>query len=145
MIDATPVTEPLSKHAQVSKEIEEELLASLALSNAQSTNATIVLTKRDSSGKLLAGVSGITSYGWLLVKLLWVHEDHRKTGVGRTLMLEAESRAKELGCHGAWLDSSSSAARDFYVRLGYSEFGRLSNGPDHEPAQHRRWFMKKTL
>jgi len=71
----------------VSKDIEDALLASLALSNAQTTNTTIVLTKRDPSGQLLAGVSGITSYGWLLVKLLWVHEDHRKTGVGRTLML----------------------------------------------------------
>ena len=145
MIDATPVTEPLSKHAQVSKELEEELLASLALSNAQSTNATIVLTKRDTSGKLLAGVSGSTSYGWLLVKLLWVHEELRRTGIGRTLIREAEDQARAMGCHGAWLDTSSEAARDFYVHLGYSEFGRLSNSPDHEPAQHRRWFMKKAL
>ena len=145
MIDATTVTEPLSKHAEVSKDIEEALLASLAQSNAQATNATIVLSKRDPSGKLLAGVSGSTSYGWLLVKVLWVHEELRSSGIGRTLMREAEDQAKAVGCHGAGVDTSSEAARDFYIRLGYSEFGQLGNGPDRAPEQHRRWFLKKAL
>ncbi|MEM8569368.1 MAG: GNAT family N-acetyltransferase [Pseudomonadota bacterium] len=139
------VSEPNSAHSEVAKEIEENLLASLAEVNTQSTNATIVLSRRSPIGKLVAGVSGATSYGWFLVKLLWVHEDQRGTGIGRTLMLEAEEQARALSCHGAWLDTSNREARAFYLHLGYSDFGLLSNAPDHEPAGHCRWFMKKSL
>ncbi len=145
MTNSETLMEPTSAHADVSKEIEENLLASLAVLNTQSRNSTIVLSKRDSAGSLLAGVSGSTSYGWFLVKLLWVHGDLRGTGVGKTLMLEAEKRARILGCHGAWLDTSNREAREFYLRLGYSDFGVLSNAPGSEPVGHRRWFMKKSL
>ena len=136
---------PVPAHSDVTKEIEENLLDSLARLNHQSTNSTIVLTRRDPAGALLAGVSGSTSYGWFLVKLMWVHEDLRRTGVGKVLMLEAEERARALGCHGVWLDTSNREAREFYIRLGYSEFGSLSNAPENEPVDHRRRFMKKSL
>lgn len=145
MINLVTLMEPTSTHADVSKEIEENLLASLAVLNTQSVSSTIVLSKRDTAGSLLAGVSGSTSYGWFLVKLLWVHEELRGTGVGKTLMFEAEQRAKILGCHGAWLDTSNQEAREFYLRLGYSDFGVLSNAQGNGPVGHRRWFMKKSL
>ena len=145
MTKSDTLVEPNSVHADVSQEIEENLLASLAVLNSQSMNSTIVLTKRDSGGKLLAGVSGTTSYGWFLVKLLWVHEEHRRTGVGKTLVQEAEQRAKALGSHGAWLDTSNPKAHEFYLRLGYSDFGKLNNPPGNEPLGHCRWFMKKVL
>ncbi len=145
MTSSMTLMEPLSTHSDVSKEIETNLLASLAGLNTQSTNSSIVFSKRDSAGKLMAGVSGSTSYGWFLVKLLWVHEDLRGTGVGKMLMLDAEERAKTLRCHGAWLDTSNQEAREFYLRLGYSDFGLLSNAPGNEPVGHRRWFMKKSL
>lgn len=145
MINLATLTAPTSAHTDVSKEIEENLLASLAVLNAQSVNSTIVLSKRDTAGSLLAGVSGSTSYGWFLVKLLWVHEELRGSGVGKTLMLETEQRAKFLGCHGVWLDTSNQEAREFYLRLGYSDFGVLSNTQGSEPVGHRRWFMKKSL
>lgn len=145
MTNSETLTEPKSAHLHVSKEIEENLLASIAELNAQSTNSTIVLAKRDTAGKLVAGVSGSTSYGWLLVKLLWVHKELRGTGIGKQLMLEAEEHAKAVGCHGAWLDTSNRKARAFYHHLGYSDFGLLSNAPDNEPTGHCRWFMKKSL
>ncbi len=145
MTTSMTLAEPVSAHSDVTKEIEKKLLASLAELNAQSTNATIVLSRRDSLGKLVAGVSGSTSYGWFLVKLLWVHEDLRGTGIGKMLMLEAEERAKALGCHGAWLDTSNIEAREFYLHLGYSDFGLLSNTPGDEPEGHHRWFMNKSL
>ncbi|WP_299637056.1 GNAT family N-acetyltransferase [uncultured Ruegeria sp.] len=145
MANSKTLIEPVSAHSVVTKEIEDNLLASLAGLNAQSTNATIVLSRRDPVGKLVAGVSGSTSYGWYLVKLLWVHEDLRGTGIGKTLMLEAEERARALGCHSAWLDTSNREAREFYLRIGYSEFGSLSNPPGNDPEGHCRWFMEKAL
>jgi GNAT superfamily N-acetyltransferase len=136
---------PKDTHADVAQEIETCLLSSLAQLNTQSTNTIVVLVKRDRSGRLIAGVSGSTSYGWLLVKLLWVTETARGQGLGRDLMQAAEERALELGCHGIWLDTSNPLARQFYLGIGYTDFGVLKNDEDHTPPDHCRWFMKKML
>jgi hypothetical protein len=53
---------------------------------------------------------------------------------------QAEGRARERGCHSAWLDTFSFQARGFYEKLGYEEFGRLEYPPDHY-----RHFMRKRL
>lgn len=145
MTETTISIEPNSDRAEVSARLEERLLDTLANLNTQTTNATIVLSARDTAGALVGGVSGATSYGWLLVKLLWVSEDLRGMGIGKRLMLEAEEHARGVGCHGAWLDTSSAKARAFYVGLGYRDFGVLENGAGKDPVDHSRWFMKKSL
>ncbi|HEY1259750.1 MAG TPA: GNAT family N-acetyltransferase [Stellaceae bacterium] len=90
--------------------------------------------------KIVAGLAGETYCGWLFVKYLWVSEGLRGRGVGRELILRAESCARALGCHSAWLDTFSFQARGFYEKLGYSEFGRL----DYPPG-HSRHFLQKRL
>jgi GNAT superfamily N-acetyltransferase len=89
---------------------------------------------------IVAGLSGETYCGWLVVKYLWVRDDLRRCGVGRELMAQAEARATERGCHSAWLDTFGFQARGFYEKLGYVEFGTL----DYLPM-HKRHFMKKLL
>jgi GNAT superfamily N-acetyltransferase len=89
---------------------------------------------------IVAGLAGETYGGWLFVKLLWVRDDLRARGIGRELMVQAEKRAIERGCHAAWLDTFSFQARDFYEKLGYEEFGALDYAP-----RHKRYFMKKRL
>ena len=145
MTRATISTVSPAHHAAVGREIERRLLLSLAKLNAQSTNTTVVMTAESDDGQLIGGVLGSTSYGWFLVKVLWVSEDHRNAGIGRNLMVSAEEQAREMGCHSAWLDTSNPHARDFYLRLGYSDFGCLENGSNHEPVEHHRWFMQKKL
>jgi GNAT superfamily N-acetyltransferase len=86
-----------------------------------------------------------TSYGWLLVKMLWVDRAWRRTGVGTRLMAAAEEKGREIGCHAGWLDTSSAEARAFYLRLGYTVFGTLENEGGDVPAGHTRWFMRKRL
>jgi GNAT superfamily N-acetyltransferase len=88
---------------------------------------------------------GSTSYGWLLVKMLWVAEELRGQGFGARLMTQAEIIARSRGCHGAWLDTSSARAERFYTRLGYEPFGILINGPGQQPQGHRRAFLAKRL
>jgi GNAT superfamily N-acetyltransferase len=89
---------------------------------------------------IVAGLSGETYCGWLVIKYLWVRDDLRRRGVGRRLMAYAEARAVERGCHAAWLDTFSFQARAFYEKLGYEEFGTLDY-----PPMHKRHFMKKLL
>lgn len=133
------------ERSQVANAIETVLLASLARLNTQAENDTFVLVRKGERGALAGGVTGSTSYGWLLIKTLWVDEMHRGGGLGKQLVLAAEGRAREIGCHSAWLDTSSETARSFYSHLGYSDFGVLANEKDQPPTDHCRWFMKKAL
>jgi GNAT superfamily N-acetyltransferase len=125
--------------------IEARLLADLRALLPQRDSVAVVLGAHDGDGRLIGGVTGGTSYGWLLVKVLWVDEAHRGRGIGARLLAAAEDRARALGCHAAWLDSSNPAAVDFYERRGYRAFGRLDNGPGREPATHSRVFLCKDL
>ncbi|KUR70668.1 GCN5 family acetyltransferase [Novosphingobium sp. FSW06-99] len=87
------------------------------------------------------GLWGRISYDWLFVELLAVPEAARGTGLGRQLMDQAETIAREAGCTGIWLDTYEFQARGFYEKLGFTLFGTL---PDH-PVGQSRFFMMKRL
>lgn len=127
----------------LSRLIETELLKSLRTGAPQAVNAGFVLAARDAGDILQGGLTASTSYGWLLIKTLWVRAECRSQGVGRSLMREAEARGRAMGCHGAWLDTSSADAKRFYEKLGYEPFGVLTNEGDRKPQPHSRWFMKR--
>ncbi len=95
---------------------------------------------RDEGGEILAGLVGSTYAGWLFVADLWVHADLRRRGIGTQLLELAESRAVELGCHSAMLDTFSFQGPAFYPRFGYRVYGALDY-----PPNHRRYFLWKSL
>lgn len=137
-----PVNSPVQTNA---KDIETAMLADLAQINEQSLNLPLVFTRHCPDGHLIGGVTGSTSYGWLLVKTLWVHHAHRSQGMAQSLMAQIETKAATLDCHSAWLDTSNSNARKFYERQGYMIFGCLENTTAQAPIGHARWFMRKTF
>ncbi len=134
-----------SNQDAVSEAIEARLLASLAETSEQSNNGSFVLAIHDDAGGLIGGLTGRTSYGWLLIKTLWVDAQYRRTGLGSRLVSEGENRGQALGCHSAWLDTSNQQAYEFYTALGYDVFGEISNRDGQSPLGHKRWFMKKPL
>ncbi|MDE2786962.1 MAG: GNAT family N-acetyltransferase [Chloroflexota bacterium] len=91
------------------------------------------------SDRVVAGIDGAAYWGKLHVRLLWVHPDHQSEGLGSRLMDWAEERGKELGCTSAMVDTMSFQAADFYVKLGYRQFG-LSEG--YEGGASRHYFEK---
>ncbi len=127
------------------EQIEQKLLESLQIENEQALNSQFTLVAKSSNEDIVGGLSASSSYGWLLIKTLWVHHAQRGKGIGSKLMQEAETRAAQIGCHAMWLDTSSPSANDFYKRLGFEEFGKLENGEGQFPEAHRRWFLKKML
>ena len=127
------------------EEVERNLVAALRRNVPPSDAKPLTLVARDLQGIVIGGLTGSTSYGWLLVKMLWVAEELRCQGFGARLMMEAETIARSRGCHGAWLDTSSVRAERFYIRLGYEPFGILANGPGEQPQGHRRAFLAKRL
>ena len=126
----------------VAIDIETALLADLQQSAPQGRNETITLSVNATDGRLVAGLVGSTSYGWLLIKMLWVADERRRQGYGRALVLNAFNHAKSLGCHSAWLDTSNRDAMQFYRALEFTVFGNIENSGPQEPAGHQRWFLK---
>lgn len=125
--------------------VENALLETLRNELPQSTNSSFVLTLKDDADAIVGGLSASTSYGWLLIKVLWVKDVYRGRGLGRQLVEAAERKAGDLHCHSAWLDTSHPEAMRFYTSLGYEVFGQLSNAGRQVPTDHKRWFMQKQL
>ena len=135
----------LTQEADFADEIEAKLLCELRNKSTQSENAAFSLALNDVSGATLGGLSASTAYGWLLIKVLFVEPPARGQGYGRDLIDAALSRAKELGCHSAWLDTSDAAAQHFYLSQGFVTFGALANELNQAPMGHQRWFMKRVI
>jgi ribosomal protein S18 acetylase RimI-like enzyme len=96
---------------------------------------------RDDEERVIGGVTAKTYWEYLEIQFLWVHEDHRDGGLGSKLIVAAEAEAWSRGCKHAFLDTLSFQALGFYRKLGYSEFGRLSEFS----GRHERHFLRKVL
>jgi GNAT superfamily N-acetyltransferase len=125
-------------------EIENRLIEALRQNVPPNDSESLIMVAREGPA-LIGGFVGSTSYGWLLVKVLWVAEQVRRRGLGSRLMIQAEALARARGCHDAWLDTSSADAERFYTRLGYKQFGVLQNAEGEPPHGHCRVFLAKRL
>ena len=99
------------------------------------------IVARDGEGKMVAGLKGVTGWGWLYVIVLWVEQSQRGRGLGTKLMDEAEREAIARGCGNACLSSYSFQAPEFYRRRGYEVFGELVNYPRGQSM----FFLRKRL
>ncbi len=101
----------------------------------------VTLLARAPDGTARGGLLGLTFWGWLFIDWLWLSRDLRGKGVGSELLQRAEAIARERGCKQVYTDTFSFQAPDFWLRNGYTEFGRLEG----MPAGHARVWFKKTL
>jgi GNAT superfamily N-acetyltransferase len=101
----------------------------------------VAILVSDEDGASEGGLWGRIGYDWLFVELLVVPEAARGMGLGRQLMQQAETIARQAGCAGIWLDTYEFQARGFYEKLGYTLFGTL----DDHPIGQRRFFLQKRL
>ena len=92
-------------------------------------------------GEVIGGIIGGTYWGWMYIDILWVHENHRKKGIGTKLLLAAEAEAVCRGCHHAHVDTMSWQAPKFYQKHGYEAVGIL---PDI-PNGHQKYLLMKAL
>ncbi|MBB6434032.1 GNAT family N-acetyltransferase [Streptomyces candidus] len=90
----------------------------------------------DDRGELVGGLTGSTWGGLCSVDMLWVREDARHAGWGRTLMRAAEEEALRRGCEGVAVSSFTFQAPDFYRGLGYAETGRTPGIPGGNEDVH---------
>lgn len=109
-----------------------------ALTDGDSSFAVFL---RGADGRILGGIIARAGRGWLKIGTMWVDELARGQGFGRQLMERVEAEGVRRGCHGAYLDTFSFQAPEFYQKLGYEIFGTLEAFPD----EHKRFFMRKSL
>ena len=91
-------------------------------------------------GVLLGGMLGRTLRGWLYIEKLALPQAELGRGLGQRMMAMAEAEAARRGCVGAFLNTDEFMAPDFYRKLGYQEFGRLTH---EDPRLTRIWFSKR--
>ena len=104
-------------------------------------HAPLNIVEYDGCGNIIGGILGGTYWGWLYVDILWVHENHRRSGIGSKLLAEAEKEAKSRGCHHVHLDTMSWQAPDFYKKHGYTVVGIL-----HDiPKGNQKYLLMKEL
>ena len=102
---------------------------------------SLAVVVRDTPGKLVAGISGYTAWGWLYVQWLWVDEVQRGQGLAGQMLTAAEAEARTRGCHGSYIDTFNPVALKIYQRAGYLPFGTLADFP----IGRTRTFVQKRL
>ncbi|MCY1744562.1 GNAT family N-acetyltransferase [Ensifer sp. SL37] len=85
------------------------------------------------------GLYATDGYGWAFIRYLAVPEQYRGQGLGRRLIEQAETIARQRGYVGLWLDTFEFQARPFYEKLGFEVFGELEGGD----GAIARYFLKK--
>ncbi len=133
------IEQEANPESAVIDEIEKSLQAYNFAAAGIHDREILLLTGRDNNGVLQAGLKGLMGWNWLFVAMLWVSESYRGKGYGSMLLRQAEDLARVYGCKGAFLDTHSFQAPDFYQKHGYKEFGRLENFP---PGHSRIYFSK---
>lgn len=100
-----------------------------------------VLLSDESDGPVTGGIYGYQLFDWLFIQYLSVPTTLQGQGIGRELMVRAETWARMRGLAGIWLDTFAFQARPFYEQLGFSVFGTIEN----HPRGSRRYFLQKRL
>lgn len=95
---------------------------------------------RDSEGVVIGGVlGGIGSFKGLEIRILWVSEEYRKSGLGSKMLNHIENVAIDKGATISMLDTFDFQAEGFYIKNGYSVFGEIHDFP----KGHRRIYLSK--
>jgi len=107
-----------------------------------SNNTTLdVLVRDDSSGEVLGGLLGHTSYRLLFLDVFYLPEELRGAGLGSRIIALAEEEARRRGCTAAFVYTVTFQAPGFYERYGYRRFGEVVCPPDAAT----RIFLRKAL
>jgi GNAT superfamily N-acetyltransferase len=96
----------------------------------------VKLVLKEPSGRLIGGATGYTTINNLILECLWVDEAYRGLGLGRRLLTEAETKAKNEGCIACQTMSLSFQAPGFFQKMGYQVYGVSDSYPEPVIESH---------
>jgi ribosomal protein S18 acetylase RimI-like enzyme len=91
------------------------------------------LSVSDQEGRPFGGLIAEIVWDWMQIKLMWVDESQRKSGVGSALLAKAEADAKAKGLTGLYTWTHDWQAPAFYEKCGFERFVVL---PDFPKGHH---------
>lgn len=100
----------------------------------------VVLSARDSKGRVLGGLILQSYWKESYIELLWLTQRARGAGLGESLIKEAERRARARGSSLIHLNTYSFQAPGFYARQGYRRFGSFAGSPQ---GASRYFYVKR--
>jgi GNAT superfamily N-acetyltransferase len=125
----SPTTTVGKADAALDERLNEELDRFNADANPDVDPAQELTVRVEQDGELIAGLSGWTWGQAAGVAMTWVHEEHRRAGLGVRLMAAFEEEARKRGCRHVFVTSFTFQAPGFYQRLGYEEIFRWESVP----------------
>ena len=130
-----------NEYMQVARAIYKFNMANLPANSSDNMTSLNFVIKDDR--KVIGGAFGkILLCNCLSVEVLWVDPQYRNKDYGTQLMLKLEDAARKLGSRLSIVDTFDFQARDFYIKLGYIEFGVLEDCPC---PGNIRYYLKKVL
>jgi GNAT superfamily N-acetyltransferase len=100
-----------------------------------------VLVRHPESGEVVGGASGRSSLGLLFLDLFFLPQELRGQGIGTRVLRSFEEEGRRRGCRSAVLYTISFQAPEFYMRHGWTVFGKIPCDP---PGTYRV-FLSKSL
>ncbi|MRX27000.1 GNAT family N-acetyltransferase [Kangiella sp. HZ709] len=104
-------------------------------------NEPVSLYYKDENGEIIAGLTGKTQWGSLLIEILWVHQNYRSRSLGAKLLAKAESIAQERKCQTMVVETMGFQAKAFYQKNDFKVFGAVEN----TNPKLNCFYMKKDL
>jgi GNAT superfamily N-acetyltransferase len=99
------------------------------------------LTLKTDDGEVVGGLRSRAIYQCLTIDHIWVNEQFRKIGYGRSLLWIAERLARKEGCISANTSTYSFQAHGFYEKYGYKTVGVF----EEYPNDIKKFFLEKKL
>jgi GNAT superfamily N-acetyltransferase len=131
-----PVTDDPEFDARLSERLNDFNYAA----TGRTDGADLAFLAED-AGEMTGGLSGYTWAGIAEVKVLWVRDDRRGSGLGRELMSAAIAEARARGCQLMFLSTHSFQARGFYEKLGFECVATVAD----KPLGHAEHWMRLEL
>lgn len=120
--------------------IEQQLEQYDAQFVASEEAAYICLGAKDGDAVIGGVFATMTAYRIMYISIMYVAEEYRRQGIGRSLLVELEKQAKKLGARYIRLDTFNWQGCDFYKALSYEEIGCYQSDEGHF-SEH--FFLKR--
>ncbi len=113
----------------------------IAPTAAEPYSESINIILKDKEGHIIGGLLGRMYRFCLFVEMLWVDDNFRGLGLGKSLLTQVEDIAREKGCKLVHLNTFNFQAPDCFLKNGYELFGKLEGYPEG----FIRYFLKKVI
>lgn len=137
-----PPVAPYHDHSAADiQALEDRLYEFNCAATGITDGARLGFAVRDAAGALIGAIAGHNWGGVCEIKQLWVHQDHRRRGLGTALLTAAMEEARARGCYQVLLTTHSFQAPAFYVRHGFECVAEVAD----YPRGHRHLLFRRRL